>query len=246
MSKYITVLVWAAALLTTTAAQEPIKGHVVDATRGEAPPSDPVEVHYREHGITDGSVSTHTGGDGEFTLDLPGGWGKSGLLYVREPEYNSAVLRWPPVDRKVVLRLTKPIPIYGRLVNTSGLAVSGARLKWRMAYDGRLTSGTAAADQDGSFYVLIPGKPVESEALRLAAWADLHAPTKVEFSYTDHEKPDTVLRTLEDVRGDRVGIQIPRDLEDDYIQDWIDEILSQHDRIDEILSQEPATEPSPR
>ena len=237
MSKYITALVWAAVLFTTMSAQEPIviEGRVVDATeKAETPPRDSVVVWYEEYGIDHEPVFTRTGEKGKFKLNLPGNLGKLGLLSVREPEYNSAVRRWPAaIDRDLVLRLTKPIPIYGRVVNASGLAVSGTMLKWRMAHDGRLTSGVVAAAPDGSFDLLVPSK---SDALRLVAWAHLYAPTEADFSYNASEKlaTTTTLRTLEDMRPGGAAAQI-RDEGDQYLQDW----------IDEILSQEPVAEPAP-
>ena len=234
MSKCITAIVWAATLLTSAAAQGPnvIEGRVVDATEEkEAPPSPPVEIWYEEFGLDHEPVSAHTDIGGKFKLNLPGNLGKLGLLSVREPGYNSAMLRWPTaVDRDIVLRLTKPISIYGRLVNSSGKAVSGAKLKWMMPYDGRLTSGMVAAAPDGSFNLLVPSR---SDALRVVAWGDLYAPTKAHFSYNVGEKlATTTLRTLDM----RIGVPGAGGGEDQYLQDW----------IDEILNQEPAAEPAPR
>ena len=215
LGKSATALVVATALLATAEAQETaeaqkptvIEGQVVDATADEAPPIPPVAVWYEESGIDHEPVSTFTGAGGEFRLDLPDNLGRFGLLYVREIGYNSAVLSWPrPADRDTVLRLTKPILIHGKLANASGVAVSGATLKWRMPFDDRLTSGTATAASDGSFAVLVPGK---SDDLRLVAWADLYAPTEADFSYNGEKLPVTTLTTLEDMRGgvaDRTGI----------------------------------------
>ena len=238
LSKPTVALVVVVAVLMTAEAQETaeaqkptvIEGRVVDATVDEAPLRHPVAVWYEESGIDHEPVSTSTGTDGKFRLDLPDNLGKFGLLYVREIGYNSAVLSWPrPADRDTVLRLTKPILIHGKLANASGVAVSGATLKWRMPFDFRLTSGTATAAADGSFAVLVPSK---SDDLRLVAWADLYAPTEADFSYDGERLPITTLTTLEDIRGgaaDRTG-------DPQYLQDW----------IDEILSQEPVAEPAPR
>lgn len=228
-------LVWVAALFSTASAQEAnvIEGLVIDTTE-EAPPSVPVVVWYEEYGVDHEPVSARTDAGGEFRLALPDNLGEFGLLSVREPGYNSAVLRWPAaIDRDIVLRLTKPTPIYGKLVNASGLPVSDAMLKWRMAHDGRLTSGTVAVAPDGSFYALVPGK---SDALRLVGWARLYAPTQANFSYNANEEPaTTILRTLEDVRAGGAAAPIQNE-GDEYLQDW----------IDEILSQEPVAEPAPR
>ena len=233
MSTDSAAFAWAvAALLTTTAAAQEaveINGTVVDADTEEAP-REGVRVWYEEFGAVYEPVFADTENTGGFTFDLVGGMGKFGLLSVREPGYNSAVLGWPvPADTDIVFRLSKPIRIYGKLVNASGVPVSGAMLKWSMPHDDRLTSGTGIAEQDGTFGMLVPGK---SDALRLAAWADLYASTKIAaFSYdSDEAPPPTVLKTLENMRGDAKA-------DDQYLQDWIDEILS---------SQEPATELAPR
>lgn len=228
MTKHITGIIWATALLATTSAQEPtvIEGRVVDMTDGhEAAPHEPVVVWYAEAGIDHEPISTRTDLDGRFYLDI-GELGDLGLLYVRETGYNSAVLSWPtPVDRDIVLRLTRPVTVYGRVVNASGMPVSGATLKWGMPFDGRLTSGTAAAAPDGSFAVPVPGMSGE---LRLVAWADLYAPTEAKYTYKykrdiGEETPVTTMISLEDLRDDTIG----RTGDPQYLREWVDEILAQ-------------------
>ena len=140
--------------------------------------------------------------------------------------YNSALLAWPvPADTDVVLRLSKPVAIYGTVVNTSGLPVSGAMVKWSMKHDGRLASGVGTADENGSFRVLVPNK---TDVPRIAAWADYYAPTKVSFSYDGNDKPVTILHTLESMRDRESSLLLHSD-DDRYLQDWIDEILSGHE-----------------
>ena len=113
-------------------------------------------------------VSTSTGADGKFRLDLPENLGKFGLLYVREIGYNSAVLSRPrPADRDTVLRLTKPIWIRRRLANASGVAVSGATLTWRMPFDDRLTVGHGSCGLEWLVAVLVPGRSDRYQAGRL-------------------------------------------------------------------------------
>ena len=199
-----------------------IDGFVVDAVTEKAP-MPPVTVWYEEYGDEFASVSTSTKDNGWFKLDLPDGMGKLGLLSVREPGYNSAVLAWPvSPDTRIRLRLSKPVPIYGTITNSSGMAVSGAMLKWSMVHDGRGTSGMGFAERDGSFRVLVPAA---SDALRIAAWADLYAPTEVVFSYDRETIEPTVLQTLEDVR------ELPPNQRADekYLNDWINDILSSGD-----------------
>ena len=236
VTTYRMALAWAAVPLTMSAALEPsaselpeqeaivIEGRVIEAET-EAPPSQSVVVRYQEHG-EDGHepVLVDTGHAGEFRFEFrEAGMGKFGLLSVREPGYNSALLVWRmPTDTDVVLRLSKPVAIYGTIVNASGLPVSGAMVKWSMKHDGRLASGAGTADENGSFRVIVPNK---TNVPRIAAWAGHYAPTKVSFSYDDSDKPVTILHTLESVR-DRESSPVRHGDDDRYLQDWINEILS--------------------
>jgi hypothetical protein len=229
MSIRIATLAGAAALLFMLPGQpaagqsdgnvEPIMGHVIESETGGAPRTS-VWVRYDEH---DGNVEhrplyAHTGTYGEFAIQLRPEMGKFGLLSVREEGYNNALLVWPtPVDRGVVLYLTKPVEIHGRVIDEGGAPVDGSIVKWSMPYQGRLASGVTTVAEDGSFYTLIPEK---SDALRIAAWADDYAPTLTTFSHSPDEMTDTVLQTLEKARNSGSHLDAP-----DWLRDWVDELL---------------------
>ena len=232
MSIRIATLAGAAALLFMLPGQpaagqagggETIRGHVTESETGK-PPRTPVRVRYDEH---DGDVEhrplfADTGTYGEFAIQLRPGMGEFGLLSVREEGYNNALLVWPtPVDRDVVLLLTKPVEIHGRVIDEAGAPVDGSTVKWSMRYQGRLASGVTAVAEDGSFYTLIPEK---SDALRIAAWADDYAPTLATFSYSPDELTDTVLQTLEKARDSGSYLDAP-----DWLRDWVDELLLERD-----------------
>ena len=236
--RYRVPLVWAAVVLATLATDQlcaelrgqetVIEGQVIEAATNE--PRASVEVQYREYEGDHEPVSATTSHDGRFRFELANGMGQFGLLYVHQPGYNSALWTWPgPVDSNVVLRLTKPVAIYGAIVNSSGLPVSGARLKWSMRHEGRLASGVGTASQDGTFLLHVPNR----NALRIAAWADLYAPTEVAFSYDANAVEPTVLRTLESVRA----LAPDQRADEKYLRDWINEILS--DQGQEGAYQEP-------
>lgn len=227
----VLVVVAQLAMTSAAAAQEQtvIRGQVVDDA-AKAPPKDPVVVWYEEFGGDYEPVHTRTVDGGLFTITLPIGMGARGLLAVREPGYNTAVLTWPAeVDRDAVLRLFKPVPIYGKVIDASGAPVSGTALKWSMRYDNRLTSGMGHAAQDGTFEMLVPAR---SEDLRLAAWAELYAPTATDFSYDHEAAPETVLETLESMQRDARTF----DGEPQYIQDWVNEILASQESTAEPLA----------
>lgn len=239
------VLVWAIAFTVATGVEsstaqalgqrDVIEGRVVDAETQE-PPREPVTVTYQEHGDVDYEpvLADTDPTTGHFQLVLEPGTGEFGLISVRQPGYNSALLVWPvPVDTDVVMYLSRPVWLRGAIVNESGMPVSGAMVKWSMEHDGRLVSGVQAADSEGFFHVDVPRR---ADDLRIAAWAEHYVPARASYVFdVDHgEPPPTVLRSLESqlelrraiyARGETVA---RGETGDRYLEDWVDEILLTH------------------